>query len=307
MITSILFFTAFAAAPALDVAVLPVRGSSEATKLVEETLKNVQGVRVIALGDVDRVLGTESANKLAACTEDRCVIDAIRPVRADGIIAGSIDDDDGRTLLRLRLIVSSTTAQLTAGRTTHDLDSAGLASAIGAAISELMPAQAGQSFGLLELANAPPDAELQLDGVIYGVLAGDTTTLRVRAGAHRIAVRAPGHDSFATEARVSLGQKTRVELELEKRRSNSPYIVAGAGVAAGLAGVLLGVVASSTANEWKDACAGAHCEAGFTRQRYDDERSNVERYRVSANALYVVSIAAVTAGVVWYALDPGVE
>lgn len=307
MIGSFALLALFTAAAPIDIAVLPVRHSAEATKLLADMISHVDGVRAVSLIDVDRVLGAEAAKKIAACTEDQCVVAAIRPVHADGILLGSVDAEDARTVLRMRLIVSSTTAALAPARTTHDLESTGLAAAIGDALGELLPVQAAKSFGLLELAGAPPDAELALDGVVYGVLASATTTLRVRAGQHRIAVRAPGHDPYATNAEVKLGQKTSVELKLSKRRSNSPYIVGGVGVTAAVAGVILGAIASSTASSWKDACAGGHCTPGFTKQEYDNDRSNVDRFRVSANALYVISGAAIAGAVIWYALDPGVD
>lgn len=297
---------ALIAAPKLDIAVLPLSGDATATRLAVEMVGSVQGLRPISLERIGELLGPDAPAKIATCTEDQCFAQAILPVRADGILIGAIKEDAGRNTLELRLVVTSTRAGLSAGRTSREIGG-GLASAMSSAVADLFPEQTKQSFGTLFLTNIPDGAELQLDGKVFGVLGGETTALRLNAGPHRVAVRAPGHDPFSAETNVILGQTTTLELDLSKRRSSSPYIVGGIGVAAAIGATVLGVLANSTASDWKDACASGQCTAGYTRERYEDDRSNVDRYRVSANALFVASGLAIAGGVIWFLVDPGVE
>jgi hypothetical protein len=294
-------------APKLDIAVPPIAGDPAATRLCVDMVGSVDGLKAISLERIGEVLGPDAASKLAACTEDQCYAQAILPVRADGILIGTVEEDAGRNVLRMRLVVTSTRGALSPARSTHEIDRGGLASAMSSAMAELFPEQAKRSFGTLLLTNVPDNAELQLDGKVFGVLSGASTALRVRAGVHQVAVRAPGHDSWSGETNVVLGQTTSLELGLSKRRSNSPYIVAGIGVAAAVGATVLGLVAESTASGWKDACQSGQCTGGYTRERYADDRSNVDRYRVSANALFVASGLAIAGGFIWYLVDPGEE
>ena len=90
MIGSFVLLALVSGAAPIDIAVLPVRHSAEATKLLADMVSHVEGVRAVSLIDVDRVLGPEASKKIAACTEDQCVVAAIRPVHADGILLGSV-------------------------------------------------------------------------------------------------------------------------------------------------------------------------------------------------------------------------
>ena len=88
------------------------------------------------------------------------------------------------------------------------------------------------------------------------------------------------------------------------RRSTGPYwLFGGAGVVA-MGAVFAGFVATRTAAVWNEGCPDmGPCEAGFTRQRYEDDRARIDAERQTSNALWGLAAVTAVSAVVWYLLE----
>lgn len=318
----VLLLAAASAPPAevLEVAVLPARGTAteaaklEVTRALSAALSAYDGLAVVSLESVDSLLGPDAARVIGACEDDACLVRETARIRSDLLVASTVDAGAGsRVILRVRSVDTSSAAHgplVRVSREIPDVEARGaLALAAAEVAEELFPEQAARSFGAVALTGAPAGAEVFVDGRRAPHLAPIEAglTLRLTPGAHRLDVVAPGHRGFGRDVSVRAGQTTPIEVTMEKNRSSTPWLLGGVGVVAGGVALGLGALAEGTAGDWDGACTTGRCAPGFTRERYDDDRATVDRLRVSANGLLVVSAVAVVAGVVWFLLDPGVD
>jgi hypothetical protein len=303
----------------LRVGVIPFSGNADptartqATQIFMDALAGMRGIAVVSFANVDAVLGPAAKRALDECKDDRCLISATAGIKTDGLAIGSIDEEGSRTILRVRLVKTSSDAQ-TVGRVSRDisLESDALRAEVSQTALELFPDHAKASVGMLEIHGALPGARIVVDGKQSATVPLNPTdpnapaVLRLPPGTHQIRVTAEGHYPVTERAEVLAGQRTRVRIDLDKNRSNGPLILGGIGAAAGIAGAVLGVVVKSKADDWDEACAGGTaCAAGFTRERYEDDGQAIDRGRTVANVLYGVAGAAAISAVIWYFLDPG--
>jgi hypothetical protein len=280
-----------------------------------DALSSMRGLSVVSFANVDAVLGPAVKQAIEACTSDACIVEKTSGIKTDGLAIGSLDLEGRRTILRVRLVRSSSAAA-TVARVSRDVADGGdgLREAVSLAAMDLLPDHAKASVGTLEIAGAMPGAKIVVDGRMSATVPLEATdpsapaVLSLPPGVHRIKVSAPGHFPATERAQIFAGQRTRLAIDLEKNRSNGPLILGGAGVASVIAGAILGGVVKSKADGWSDACrAGMPCAAGYTRERYESDRASIDRGRTVANALYGVGGAAILAGVIWFFLDPGTD
>ncbi len=313
--------TAPAQGAELRVGVVPISGSApqnvrqRATQVLMDALAGMRGVAVVSFGNLDAVLGAAAKERLDACQNDACVIEATSAINTDRIALGSIDVEGPRAVLRLRLVRTSSGAEILA-RVTRDVTFGDdvLKSAVAQSALELLPEQAKDSVGMLEIAGAIPGARIVVDGRMSASVPLEATdpeapaVLRLTPGVHQIRVSAPGHHDAIERAEVHAGQRTRLEIDLAKNRSTGPLILGGVGVAAGVAGVILGAVVRGRANDWKDACpSDGACAPGFTRERYDADSQSIDQQRTVANVLYGVAGGAAIGALIWFFVDPGTD
>ncbi|MCK6552754.1 hypothetical protein L6R52_43425, partial [Myxococcota bacterium] len=188
-----------AAAPAVDVTVVPIGGTApaddraRATSVLVDTLRGLDGVRPIPVDDAEKLLGPEGARALGACADDACLVAATRVIRASVLATGTLDAGGGAApVLRLRLVDTSSAARVLV-RVTRDLSAAAgshaFEAAIGDAAAELFPDQAARSFGVLVVTGAPPGAAIVADGkVVADAPTGALPAVRLRRGRHAIRV-----------------------------------------------------------------------------------------------------------------------
>jgi hypothetical protein len=244
------------------------------------------------------------------------VVRTTRKIATDRIVIGSLDVEGGRTLLRLRLIESSTSAGAPVARVSREVGGGEepLRTAVSLSVLELFPERAEQSVGTVEIVGARPGARIVVDGEksasvpIDAVDPAAPAVLKLPPGLHEIRVSAPGYFPRTERAQVLVGQRTRLVFDLDKNRSNGPLILGGLGVAAGVGGAILGALVAKRAGDWEDACpARMPCAPGFTRERYVSDGRAIDQQRTAANILYGVAGAAVLGAVVWFFVDPGSE
>jgi hypothetical protein len=300
----------------LDVGVMMLSGGappadrSLATQSIIDTLGALSGIRVVSLAQIGAVLGPAVAEALAVCADDPCVVRTTKTIAMGAVVLGELEDEGTGRVLRIRAIETSSAARTIArvARTVAEP----LAQAASLAAVELFPEQASASVGTLEIAGALPGARIVVDGRMSATMPLSSTNpdapaiLKLPPGSHEIRLSAPGHHPLIERAEVRVGQRTRLEVDLDKNRSNGPFILGGIGLAAGAAGGILGAVVASRAAGWRDACpVGEPCAPGFTRERYESDDRSIAQQRTVANALYGVAGAAVIGAVIWFFVDPG--
>lgn len=305
----------WAAPPAVVVGVAPIAGQADAvrrqraTQILQDALSGLPGLSVVSLAGLDQLVGPGPAAALAACkNEDACVRAVAQRVRTDQLVIGELDPE---LTLRLRLIDSATTAAGPLVRVSRQVGASDseLRQAVTAAALELFPERVQGSFGTLELVGGQPGAAIFIDDEPQGELsmqAPPQAALRLQAGLHKVKVVAPGHSHFQASIDITVGQRSTVEVQQSKNRSNGPlYLVGGGAAAAGVA-LALGLAVQARANGWKDACAtGMPCAADFTRARYESDDAFVQGGGAAATGLWVVAGAAIVGGIVWFIMDPG--
>jgi hypothetical protein len=306
-----------AEASELRVGVLPFVGShptacDEATKIFSETLGSLRGIAVVELANIDAVL-PGAKQKLEACKDDPCLVSATSGIKTDGLAVGTLDDEAGRTVLRIRLVRTSSEAP-TVARVTRDvlLEPEVFAAAVAQSALDLFPENAKASVGTLEVHGLIPGARIVVDGKMSAsvpldpIHPGAPAVLKLAPGSHQIRVSASGHYPTTERAQVSAGQRTRLVVDLQKNRSSGPLILAAIAGGAAITGAIIGGVAKTKADNWSEACAGGQpCAVGFTRERYDVDRGAIARERTVANALFGVGGAAAIGAVIWFFIDPG--
>ena len=73
------------------------------------------------------------------------------------------------------------------------------------------------SFGRLLVRVQPPDAEVWIDGALWGSLAGmDAVTIHIGAGPHRLEIRRAGYQSFVSEVTIPAGATEALNVWLAK-------------------------------------------------------------------------------------------
>ncbi|MBX3185941.1 MAG: tetratricopeptide repeat protein [Labilithrix sp.] len=166
----------------------------------------------------------------------------------------------------------------------------------------------------LALTDAPPDTEIERDGVVLGP-ASLNVPLPVNPGAHTIVVRAKGREDTTASIAIAEGESKRVELRLgapakpaerapvapapsapeTPSGSTSPLVYVGFGVGgAGLiAGAVTGLMAFGAASSAKTSCPSGVCE---DRSQVDDANSGKTLGTVSTIA-FIVGGAGVALGV----------
>lgn len=300
-------------APPLKVAVLSLQGDAppparaRASRLVLDALRSIESVEVISLLEVEPVLGAAVAKKVEACTDDACLREALAAISVDRIIAGQVNAAE-QTLARLELRSIPTSSAASSSRLSRDL-SGDLMPAIEreapAAVAELFADRAAKGFGTLVLRVSPRSAAVLLDDYPVGV--PPVPPLKIPVGKHRLRVEAKGHETFEEDVEVPLGRTVERTIQLEKRRSEWPLILGASAAGAAAIGLALGLSADSQAENWVAACGSGQCSPGFTRLRYEDERSSVDTKRTTANVLFVGAAALAVGALVYYIFDPGVE
>src|SRR5262245_16120054 len=112
VLVALLIASPFASAEAseLRVGVLPFSGSVDptaralATQILMDALAGMRGIAVVSFTNVDAVLGAEAKRALEACTDDRCIVAKTSAIKTDGLVIGSLDDEGGAILLRVRMV-----------------------------------------------------------------------------------------------------------------------------------------------------------------------------------------------------------
>ena len=82
---------------------------------------------------------------------------------------------------------------------------------------------AAQDFGTLSIQARPAGAEIRIDGERW-TGSGDTSTLQVQlaAGVHRVEIRAPGRQPYASEVTVRAGETTPLNVSLSMAPAPPP-------------------------------------------------------------------------------------
>ncbi len=289
------------------VVVVPVNeaAASGATELLLETLRGLEGLRVVSLADPDAVLGPGSAARLAACADDACRVSALGSLAGPALLVGEIA---GGRSVRLRLVDTASTAGARAiarVSTAITAGDGGLRRAVIEAVEELFPTLSAQRMGSLSVRADVDGAAVFLDRRPIGL--APVEGLRVGAGPHSVRVEAAGHAPFEATVEVQLGADTEVAASLSKNRSLWPLYLGAGAVGAGAVGLILGLSAQDTADAWATGCAAASCASGFTRARYDADQDAVAVKRTTANALFAVAGGLAVGAIVYWFADPGEE
>jgi hypothetical protein len=308
---------ALAAPPKLVVGVAPVAGQADgasryaATQILHDALRGLPALKVIALSGLDQLAGAGTSAALLACGDnDACVRGVASQVRTDRLVVGALDAE---RILRLRLIESSSTSAGPLVRVSMSvgLSDSELLHAVTNAALELFPKLADQSYGTLALQGGLPGAALFVDGEPTGELpmsAPANATLRVRAGQRRIKLLAPGHAPFEATVDIIVGQRFLLDVTMSKNRSPGPVYLAIGGLAAAGVGAAVGALVYRRANGWSDACQPAMpCSPGYSRDRYESDRSFIDGGSSVSTALSVGAGLALVGAAVWYLLDPGAD
>ncbi len=306
---------AVAAKPKLVVGVAPIAGQADgasrsaATKILQDALRGLPALKVISLAGLDSLAGAGTAAELLACADDdTCARNVAARVRTDRLVVGALDAE--RTL-RLRLIESSSTAAGPLVRVSMSvgLSDSELLHAVTKAALELFPALANLSYGTLVMHGGLPGAAIFIDGVASGQLpmsAPANSAVRLRAGTRQIKLLAPGHASLEATVDILVGQRFLLDVAMAKNRSSGPTYLAAGGLAAGGVAALLGALVYRRAGAWGDACQPAMpCDAGYSRDRYDSDKSFIDGGRNVSTALSVGAGLALVGAAVWYLMDPG--
>src|SRR5688572_6884037 len=155
----------------LRVGVLPFSGDADptsraqATQILMDALAAMRGISVVSFSNIDAVLGAEAKRALEACTDDRCFVAKTSAIKTDGLVIGSLDEEGGAILLRVRMVKSSSAAEVV-GRVSRDVgrEPEALRAAVAQTALELFPDHAKESFGTLEIRGAIPGARIVVDG-----------------------------------------------------------------------------------------------------------------------------------------------
>jgi hypothetical protein len=320
MITAALMILVAQTAPApeagsLDVAVFAVRGSAlpgarlRATQLVIGALRGLPRLKVISLVEIEPLLGAEAARAFDQCRDDACLIQVVSAVKSDRLVIGELEAGAGmQSRLQVRLVDTSTSGANVLVRLSRDLTGdliSALEREVPAAVAELFPDRAAEGYGSLVVRVRPEGAAISLDGMPVGI--APTPPLKARVGRHRLRVTARGHEPQEEEVYVPLGQALDLRIDLDKRRSDWPLILAASALGATGIGFAVGISAESVARDWERKCEGGLCPSGYTRARYENDRDSTAAKRTIANGLFIAAGALAVGSFVYYILDPGVD
>lgn len=316
-------------ATTLRVGILPPTGTASARlqKVAEgamaRAINDLEGLEAVALSSLSELFGADAAAALSGCADDPCrARETMSRVPVDRLVG--IDVSRGDVIeLRVRLIDPRRpeTPMVRVSRTTSADD---FRAAVAQTVAELFTEAAARSFATLILTGGREGAQVSIDGVPQGVMGdvssassddpsrmliatGTQAVLKLKPGSYRVAVTYPGHFPFFSEVRIAPGPPTTVQVDLRKNRSIGPWLLGGSGlVLIGAAG-LVGLNAQNTASDWEDACSDTGCAPGFTRQRFENEQTQVDNGRTISNVLLITGGVAIASAVLWYLFDPGVD
>jgi hypothetical protein len=300
---------------AITLVVNPLEGTAgdadkeQGTQILTGAFSGMEGVRVIPATSLSEVPGVQEALDACPKDDDACKARAFSVIRADGVVTAQFDVQGRRGIVRLALI-STSTRGLVSSRVSRDFPEGGgklaFQSLLTEMASELLPEQAKKSLGTIVFRGGEEGAALAIDGALTDTLKEGDSMLRVRPGEHQVRVTMKGRRPFETKVGVVVGQRTDVDVDLAKIRSNTPLVLGGIGVAAAIGGTLLGIAAKHIQSNWENGCPmGQACALGFTRDKYNLDRTTLNLEKGSADGLWVVSGIAIAAAAVWFLLDPG--
>jgi len=299
--------TQVAAAP-MTVAVLPLAGDADAktkralTERLVESLRGFEGLNVLALTDPAKLLGPQAAVQLRKCGDDRCRAAVLSALRTSRLVIGETAGDN----VRVRLVDSSTTAAKTLVRVTQLLRREGSGALRSTAIliaQELFPDLGGEAAGTLMITADVDGATVFVDGTAMGT--APVGPVKLAPGPHQVQVTAPGHHPFDQTVTVELGRGSMLVASPSKNRSLTPLYLAGGAVVAAGVGVVLGVLAQGTVDDWGEACDGTTCAPGFTRRRFDGDQTAVQAQMIASNGLYAVSVGLAVGSLIALFTDEG--
>lgn len=293
---------ASASAP-VTVAVAPVTEAGVAledlTDRLFQTLGRIDGLKTVDLRGLARTHGPSKLAAYLACESDRCRVDVASALGWDELVVGERDD----RALRIRRLGRDPDAPALL-RVGAPLD--GSIDAIETLVQELYPERAGRSPGRLALEGLPPEAMVRIDDAAPRPADDGRFETALPPGEHRVEVRAPRHEPWTETVPVRLGAPARLRADLDKRHSDGPLWLAGAGAVGAAAGGLLLGLAQSRADDWSSACGSTACRDGYTLRRYQDDQSALDLERGLGVGLIVAGSATAVGALVWYLVDPGV-
>lgn len=123
----------------------------------------------------------------------------------------------------------------------------------GRALRLLQLRRVAQAPASIEVEVAPPTARITIDGERFDPRAGVARV--VEPGAHRVVLRARGHEPRERSVTVAAGEHLRLDVELPEARDETALIIAGAVALVG-AGVLGAVIGFGIASVDTSARAG---------------------------------------------------
>lgn len=288
------------------IAVAPLVGAPAAlTDQLITAVTAVDGLDVVDLREVRKAFGERAFDAALACAREPCPSHrSDGPLGWEELIIGELRPGSGA--LRLALLRPGPEGPSVRVRVASTFSEGEVEAALQAGVAELFPIRVARSGSAVKVINLPEGAALKLDNEAPVEVQGARAQRRLSPGAHRVEVRAPGHEPWSEDFVVRLGEPVRLEASLSKRRSLGPWILGGAGLLAAGAGAALAVSAQLRADDWVEGCpSGGSCAPGFTRERFLSDEDAISVENGAAAVLLAAGAASAVSAVVWFILDPG--
>lgn len=295
--------------------VLSLGGTADETLRAQGTndligaLRGFERFDVVSLADPAQILGERLATQLASCADDPCRAKALAGLGASALVAGRLDELAGSLRLDVRRVETTTAAAVQRARATLEFARGApgvLTARMFQVATDLFAEEAERAFGTLVIEAEPEGTRVLLDGAEVGRT--PLSPLRVRVGAHQLRFEHPGHKSEVRAVELRVGETHVAQAELSRVRGPLPWILGGTALGAAALGVVLGLSANGTADDWAEACGGGGaCPSGYTRLRYLSDDSAVGTQQTVANVLFGTAVALSVGAVLGYIFESGEE
>lgn len=289
------------------IGVLPILGSPNAAPEIVKALRGYEGIKIVSLANVDNVLGSKAAGRLAECTTDICKNEVLGPLNLGLFIDGELLSASRGQNLRLRLVSTSTIGEkalkVTANQSVADASIASLRLAVLDTVASLFSEFGLKGFGSLRIETSPVAATVVLNDEVVGI--SPVGPIRMRQGEHKLRISHPGHKTWDGKVTIQLGETANIKAELIMNRSELPFYLGTGALSTAITGLVFGLHASSIAGRWSDACTDGVCQDGFSAQRHYDETRLVNAERNVANGLLATAVGLGISALTVYLLDEG--
>ena len=289
-----LFVTPAAAAPGKGLAVAEVAAPSDMQGLAAQLTRQVldaaqlQRLKVVTAEDLETFLGPKDFPALKQCGPSaECLSALLGRLPVSRVVVGTLARDESHYLVHFWLV------SLTPPKTVAELDRAILIASrrlqpdVAAALPALLRGEQ-EVKGTLVLESTVPGATVSLDGAVLGKT---PVTRSLKPGKHEVHVSSPGYYAVDRLVTVEAGRTTQDVVRLVAVPGAQPlappppetptavagggfrvpvagWVALGVGVAAGTAGVVLGVSAQNSQNQLlagynpvRNSYQGTHAQA----------------------------------------------